>query len=255
MQDRSEKIIAISGRGGTNRTPVGGSLHKSARGNWNKIVPALEPPTTEASANSFGIPEGELTPSVRKALISLFRETERLREQVKVANSRLDDATRNADRDALLPILNRRAFVREMNRFIAFTERYGTPSCLVYIDLDGFKAVTDLYGHVAGDAVLRQFTDIILEQIRDTDIFARVGGDEFAIILAHVTLDQAIRKAKKFACALKDRPARWNNRPVTLSFSYGAHKLQAGETADGAIAQADKVMYARKRAARFEDAR
>jgi len=249
MQDRSEKIIGISGRGGANRAPVRGSVHASAPGSWNKIAPALEP-RAEVSTTSFGIPEGELTPSVRKALISLFRETERLREQVEIANARLDDATRNADRDALLPILNRRAFVREMTRFIAFTERYGTPSCLVYIDLDGFKAVNDLYGHVAGDAVLRQFADIILEQIRDTDIFARVGGDEFAVILAHVTLDQAIRKAKKFARALNNRPVIWNNHPVTLSFSYGAHRLQAGETADGAIAQADKAMYARKRAAR-----
>ncbi len=249
MQDRSEKVIAISGRGGANRAPARRSVHAGSPGSWDTSEPALKP-TPEVSATSFGIPEGELTPSVRKALISLFRETERLREQVELANTRLDDATKNADRDALLPILNRRAFVREITRSIAFAERYGTLSCLVYIDLDGFKAVNDLHGHVAGDAVLRQFTDVILGQIRDTDIFARVGGDEFAIILAHATLDQATRKAKKFVRALKARPPRWNDRPVILNFSHGVHGLQAGETAEGAIAQADRAMYAQKRALR-----
>ena len=224
-------------------------MHAGSPGSWDTIEPPRKP-SPEVSATSFGILEGELTPRARQALISLFRETERLREQVELANARLDDATKNADRDAILPIQNRRAFVREVTRSIAFAGRYGTLSCLVYIDLDGFKAVNDLHGHVAGNAVLRQFTDVILGQIRDTDIFSRVGGDEFVIILAHATLDQATRKGKKFLRALSARPARWNNRPVILNFSHGVHRLQAGETAEGAIAQADRAMYARKRALR-----
>ena len=78
----------------------------------------------------------------------------------------------------MLPILNRRAFVREISRFIAFAERYGTPSSLLYFDLDNFKAVNDAYGHAAGDVVLRHFSDLIASQIRDSDVLARLGGDE-----------------------------------------------------------------------------
>jgi len=247
MQDRSEKVVDISGRNGTKSAPARGILHAGTVDNSNNTAPTLAS-TPEVSGASFGIPEEELTPSVRTALTLLFREAQRLRKQVELANARLNDATVNADQDALLPILNRRAFVREITRFIAFAERYGTASCIVYIDLDDFKAVNDLHGHIAGDAVLRQFANVILGQIRDTDIFARVGGDEFAVILAHATLDQALRKGEEFVRAFKDQPASWDDRPVALNFSFGVYRLQPGETADAAIAHADDAMYARKRA-------
>ena len=243
MQDRSGKVVAISERDGMKTPPARGIGHADTAD--NSISVASIP---DSSGTSLGIPESELTPSVRRVLTLLLRENGRLREQVELANSRLTDATLNADQDVLLPILNRRAFVREITRFIAFSERYGTPSCLVYIDLDGFKAVNDLHGHIAGDAVLKHFANIVSEQIRDSDIFARVGGDEFAVILAHATLDQAIKKGESFVRALRDQPAIWNGRPVALNFSFGAYRLQPGETADAAIAQADEAMYARKRA-------
>jgi diguanylate cyclase (GGDEF)-like protein len=252
MQDQSGKVLRMSVRSEASQGPARSGADNRSKGNWENITPSQHS-SPEVSGASLGIPEDELTPSVRKALILLLCETERLRGQVKTSNARLDDATKYADQDALLPILNRRAFVREVTRFIAFSERYGTSSCLVYIDLDGFKAVNEIHGHVAGDAVLRHFSGIILEQIRDTDIFARVGGDEFGIILAHATLNQAIRKGKKFVRALKDQPPCWNDHPVTLKFSHGVCKLQAGETADATIAQADKAMYAQKRNARGRD--
>lgn len=251
MQDQSEKAVEIAG-GGRVRPTIRPVMAVGPTSGWNKLSPTIET-GPEVSGASFGIPDDELTPSVRKALVSLFREVERLQRQIALTNARLNDATKNADRDALLPILNRRAFVREITRFIAFAERYGTPSCLVYIDLDGFKAVNDLHGHVAGDAVLRHFADVVLGQIRETDILARLGGDEFAVILAHATLDQAMRKGEKFVQALKNRPAKWNGAPVELKFSYGVHRLQAGESADAAIAQADDAMYVRKRARRNGD--
>ncbi len=116
------------------------------------------------------------------------------------------------------------------------------------MDLDGFKAVNDLHGHVAGDAVLKHFANVISGQIRDSDVFARVGGDEFAVILAHATLDQAVSKGESFVRAFRDQPAIWNELPVALNFSFGAYRLQPGETADAAIARADDEMYARKRA-------
>jgi diguanylate cyclase (GGDEF)-like protein len=243
MQNRSGKIIDISERGDM-KTPAARGASDADTVD-NSYGTAFLP---ESAGPSLGIPETELTPSVRRALASLQRETERLRRQVELANARLNDATINADQDVLLPILNRRAFVREITRFIAFAERYGTPSSLVYMDLDRFKAVNDLHGHIAGDAVLKHFANVILGQIRDSDIFARVGGDEFAVILAHATLDQAVRKGEKFVKALNKQPAIWNGKPVALNFSFGAYRLQPGETADATIAHADEAMYVRKRA-------
>ena len=245
MQNRSRKIFEFPQRGGVETPTTRGTEQTDSVDNSLNAVAI-----SELSGASLGIPESELTPSVRRALTLLLREAERLRRRGDLAISRLSDATMDADQDALLPILNRRAFVREITRSIAFAERYGTPSCLVYMDLDGFKSVNDLHGHVAGDAVLKHFSDVISGQIRDSDVFARVGGDEFAVILAHATLDRAINKGESFVHAFNSQPAMWNDRPVTLTFSFGVYQLQPGETADTAIARADEAMYARKRARR-----
>ena len=227
------------------------------------VTPLVETYATAASASltaagtggvpnaaAFGIPENEFTPAVRNALISLVQKAERLRCEVDAAHSRLNDATRNADFDVLLPVLNRRAFVREIGRFVAFVERYGTPSCLLYFDLDDFKSVNDRHGHAAGDFVLNHFTNILSAQIRDTDVIARLGGDEFGVVLAHVTLDRAKKKGASLERALRASPAIWKGDIVPLRFSYGAYELCAGDVADAAIAEADQAMYASKRSGR-----
>jgi diguanylate cyclase (GGDEF)-like protein len=200
-----------------------------------------------ATASVLGIPEAEFTPRVRDAIMTLMHEVDRLRREVEQTRARLEDLAKAADQDMLLPILNRRAFVREVSRFIAFSERYGTPSSLIYFDLDNFKAVNDAYGHAAGDAVLRHFSDLIASQIRETDVLARIGGDEFAVILAHVTSEQAAKKCSSLSQKLRDNPPVWNGKEVELSFSCGAHELHAGIDPDHAISHADKAMYAEKR--------
>jgi diguanylate cyclase (GGDEF)-like protein len=206
------------------------------------------PSAAEAvSASVLGIPEHEFTPRVRDAIITLMHEVDRLRREAEQARAKSEDLARMADQDMLLPILNRRAFVREVTRFTSFAERYNTASSLIYVDLDHFKRVNDAHGHAAGDAVLRHFCDLILSQIRESDVFARLGGDEFGVILAHVTFDQAARKASGLAQALRDHPPVVEGRPVALSFSYGVYELRAGETPDGVIRQADRAMYAQKR--------
>lgn len=200
------------------------------------------------SATDLGIPQPEFTPSVRQATTTLVQEIGRLRRDIEQMRARLDEAGRAADQDTLLPILNRRAFVREISRFVAFAERYGTPSSLLYFDLDNFKAVNDAHGHAAGDAVLRHFADLLIGQIRDSDVLARIGGDEFGVILAHVTLAQAKKKGAAIAQSLRDKPPVFHGHIVKLRFSCGVHELHAGQNPETAMAQADKAMYAEKRA-------
>src|SRR5262245_29435397 len=211
-------------------------------------TPSASAITTAAA--ELGIPEAEFTPRVKDAVFSLLGDVERLTREIEQMQTRLADAAKSADQDMLLPILNRRAFMREVARFISFAERYGTPSSLLYFDLDRFKAVNDVYGHEAGDVVLRHFSDLMARQIRESDVLARLGGDEFGVILAHVTLDQAKRKGVKLAEALRDHPPMWKGATVPLSFSLGAYELRAGENADAAMSQADLAMYVQKRARR-----
>ena len=205
------------------------------------------PASAPVSASVLGIPEAEFTPRVRDAIMTLMHEVDRLRKEVELARAKLDDMARAADEDMLLPILNRRAFVREITRFTSFAARYNTSSSMVYIDLNNFKAVNDAHGHAAGDEVLRHISTLILGQIRDSDVFARIGGDEFGVILAHITHDQAAKKGESLVKALNDNPPKIDGKPVPLSFSYGIYELRAGETPDSAMQHADRAMYAQKR--------
>ena len=227
------------GRAGRAAGPYSGSRSAQSK------APAVQEPALTASV--FGIPENEFTPRVRDAIMALMKEVDQLRREVHRAQERLEDVARAADQDALLPILNRRAFTRELSRFIAFAERHGTASSLLYFDLDDFKSVNDAHGHAGGDAVLRHFADIVLGQVRNTDVIGRLGGDEFGVILAHISLEQAVKKAASLASLLHGRPAPWQNHKIPLSFTYGVTELHAGESPDAAIAQADNAMYAKKR--------
>ncbi len=234
-----EMNVGKSGR--PRRTGRRAAPRDSASAHKGLIVPV-------ASASLLGIPEEEFTPSVREAASRLVDEIELLRREVEQTRTRLEDMARTADQDTLLPILNRRAFVREISRAVALVARYGTPSSLLYFDLDNFKAVNDAHGHAAGDVVLRHFSDLIGSQIRDSDILARLGGDEFGVLLSHVALDQARKKGLAVAESLRNNPPLWDGVPVSLSFSCGAHELHAGQSADIAMAEADSAMYAEKRA-------
>jgi len=204
----------------------------------------------QPAAGDRAIPERELTPRVRDFVHSLTSELETLRRDLQAARDRLELAEREADRDHLLPVLNRRAFMRELARHIGLAARYGTPASLVYFDLDGFKRINDTYGHAGGDAVLSHFAEILCDHVRDTDVVGRVGGDEFAIILAHATADQAKKKAATLMDALTAAPTEWDGRRLVVSFSFGTFELCAGSTAESAIMRADEAMYAHKRGAR-----
>ena len=214
----------------------------------DNVTPLMVPDAVSASI--FGIPEAEFTPSVRDAVMKLMGEADNLRGELQRMSARLEQVEQAADQDQLLPILNRRAFVRELSRHIAFAARYATPSSLVYFDLDGFKAINDSYGHAAGDAALSHFANTLLSHVRDSDVVGRLGGDEFGIILSHADQEQAHAKATSLAKTLKASPALWRSRSIQVGFSYGAFELNAGDDADNAMQRADEAMYANKRAVR-----
>lgn len=212
----------------------------------DEVLPVL----AASGPTALGIPEAEFTPSVRDAIIKLMGEVQDLGHQLIQLRSRLDDAERAADQDQLLPVLNRRAFVRELTRHIAFSARYGTPASLIYFDLDGFKLVNDTHGHPGGDAMLAHFAETLTRHVRRSDVVGRLGGDEFGIILTHAGQDQANRKAQSLLETLRARPAIFNGQTIPVGFSYGAFELCASENAESAMARADEAMYSRKRAAR-----
>jgi diguanylate cyclase (GGDEF)-like protein len=228
----------------TNRAakPAGGRARRA---------PAPAEATIIPSARLLGIPDAEFTPHVREAMLKMVAQAEGLRQELLESRARIEEIERAADQDHLLPLLNRRAFVRELTRHIGFTARYGTPASLVYFDLDGFKLVNDTYGHAAGDAVLAHFATTLQAHVRDSDVVGRLGGDEFGIILSHAYAAQAHRKAAILMERLTETPATWDDRLLPVGFSYGAFELEASETADTAMARADEAMYRQKRGGRL----
>jgi diguanylate cyclase (GGDEF)-like protein len=204
------------------------------------------------AASVLGISEAEFTPRVRDAIMGLMSEVDNLRRELAQTRARLDEAEKTADQDHMLPLLNRRAFVRELTRYIAFADRYNTPASLIYFDLNNLKLTNDTFGHAAGDAVLMRFAEVLLAHVRESDCVGRLGGDEFAILLSHATHAHALKKADTLAAAVQAEPAEWNGNAIPVSFAYGAFELKAGDNADAAIARADEAMYAQKRASKTE---
>src|SRR5215470_13446278 len=115
----------------------------------------------------LGVPEAELTPAVKTAIQTLITELDDLRTEVGRLKARLAETEDLADRDALTPLLNRRALVRELGRIRTFAQRYGSPASLVYFDLDDLKGVNDRFGHAAGDAVLKATAERLVANVRD----------------------------------------------------------------------------------------
>jgi diguanylate cyclase (GGDEF)-like protein len=202
------------------------------------------------AASVLGIPETEFTPKVRDAIMGLMGEVDNLRRELIQTRARLEDVEKTADQDGMLPLLNRRAFVRELTRYIAFTGRYNTPASLIYFDLNHLKRTNDTLGHAAGDAVLSHFADVLQAHVRDSDCVGRLGGDEFGVLLSHANQEQALKKADILAAALENSPTNWNGHTIPVSFAYGAFELKSGDNPDTAMARADQAMYAQKKSQR-----
>ena len=195
-----------------------------------------------------GIPETDLAPKVRQALKMLMDEVQSLREDLRQAQQRVGYLEKLADEDSLVPVANRRAFVRELSRMAAFAERYNAPSSVLYCDINGFKQINDKHGHAAGDAALTHVADLLAVNIRESDVVGRLGGDEFGVILAQSDQANAAEKAASLADLITKSPVDWQGVRLELSVSYGAYTFAGGENAGEALAHADRAMYAQKRA-------
>ncbi|MBV9522110.1 MAG: GGDEF domain-containing protein [Alphaproteobacteria bacterium] len=205
------------------------------------------PAPIEEAVSLAGIPDAEMTPRVRQAILGLLGEVDRLRREVEDKRDRISFLERLADEDSLMPIANRRAFVRELSRMMGFAQRYGTSSSVVYFDLNGLKTINDRYGHAAGDAALQHVAKTLIESVRSTDVVGRIGGDEFGVLLVQADGETALRKADALAAAIAERPLRWQGCDIPLSAAYGSYSFTGNENAADALDAADRAMYALKK--------
>ena len=200
------------------------------------------------AASIMGVPEAELTPNVQRALLSLMGEVDQMRKETERLRGRVRELESLADHDVLLPVLNRRAFLREVSRALALAERHGASSTLLYLDLNGFKAVNDTHGHAAGDAALHHVSTLLCAHVRETDAVGRLGGDEFGIVLTLTSAEGAEAKAAELSELIARTPFFYKGHELRVGAAWGAQPLEAGHDAEEAMAKADAAMYARKQA-------
>ena len=158
---------------------------------------------------------------------------------------------RLAWQDPLTQLLNRRGFENRANREWARAIRFKRPLALLALDLDHFKAVNDSFGHPAGDHVLRTLAAQCRELLRDMDILARMGGEEFSILLPETGLDQARVVAERIRKAVQELKITWEGRPVPVTLSIGLAMRGPGDTdLEEVLARADQALYRAKQTGR-----
>jgi diguanylate cyclase (GGDEF)-like protein len=164
---------------------------------------------------------------------------------LETLRSRLADERRLARRDPLTGVLNLRAFQERLEYSLGLSARDGQPLTLAYVDLDDFKRVNDLQGHGQGDLVLTTVGQVMSEAVRNTDTVARIGGDEFALLLPGTGVSGAADVLHKLAQRLAER-VRVAGASVTCSIGAVTFP-RPPESADAAIRFADRLMYQVKR--------
>ena len=157
----------------------------------------------------------------------------------------------HANHDALTGLLNRRVFDARLERAVTSAAELGCRHALLYFDLDRFKAVNDTGGHVAGDELLRQLAVLLRRQLREHDTLARVGGDEFAMLLETCTEPRAAAVAEKILATLDGFEFAWEGQRYRVGASVGQIGFSgAGLSAQDLLEAADRMCYEAKESGR-----
>jgi diguanylate cyclase (GGDEF)-like protein len=163
---------------------------------------------------------------------------------LRIANSELE---RVVVRDTLTPLFNRRHFISSIADRISRVSRYGMHSVIMFIDVDNMKGINDAHGHAAGDYALMHIAGIIGSAVRSTDVAARVGGDEFALILDEIDTAQAEQKMVALDSLVRETPCLFGEAALKISASFGYTPVNGDDTEFSIMARADEAMYANKR--------
>ena len=152
--------------------------------------------------------------------------------------------------DGLTGVHNKRYFHEILEREASRCKRYGRTLALAVFDVDRFKSINDNYGHIAGDAVLRQLASLVRVNIRREDIFARVGGEEFAIILPETEGSEAAAVSDKIRKLVETSEFTFDTVSIPVTISLGVTNLDPSDTAHSLYAKADANLYRAKQTGR-----
>ena len=194
-----------------------------------------------------------LVDAERNLIADLRRRNTELEDTIRsleFTRKRLSQEEETARTDGLTGLYNRRGFDAELPAFMQRAAATGSGLALIAMDLDHFKPVNDTLGHAAGDVVLREVGRILAEGVRKTDLPCRVGGDEFIILLADLTDEEARGRAEALREEIGRFPHPGNDRGIRITATLGGTMYRPGEEAAALMHRADETLYAAKRAGR-----
>ena len=166
---------------------------------------------------------------------------------VTEAHLRSQQLAHQATHDVLTELVNRREFEHRLEHALNSAREHNTPCALCYLDLDRFKLVNDTAGHMAGDAILKQVGQVLTHHIRSRDTLARIGGDEFALLLDNCPMEKAAEIAEALVGAVQGLCFEWEGRSYHVGASVGLVAIRAeAESTAQLLAQADLACYAAK---------
>ena len=180
---------------------------------------------------------------------ALAAEVSRLREEVARLQGRIDQLDQLAHQDPLIGLPNRRGFMRQLDQLIARVNRYDEMAAMLFIDVDGLKLINDSCGHKAGDEALIFVAELLVRGVRASDYVARIGGDEFGILLEHADESSAAETASRLVSHIAGCEFCYEGTCLPLSVAIGFSLIAKGDSSAEVIERADLAMYADKAAA------
>ena len=188
---------------------------------------------------------------------AMMQTNEQVRKRLEVAEETLQRQANEitaymseARTDTLTGLPNRRALDSELTRRVAESRDGAGPLSLMLIDIDHFKRLNDRHGHPAGDAVLAEVGRVLMETVREPQFVARLGGEEFAVVLPDCSGSDATHTAERVRLAIARHGVHFERALLRITISYGVAQLQSGEQASSLLKRSDQALYASKGAGR-----
>ncbi|MGH9486066.1 MAG: diguanylate cyclase [Terriglobales bacterium] len=241
-----KEIIRIMAEAGATMAQTGAAHSDELRQQAAKVEEIAQLDSVAETRRQLGAHVAELHALAARAQEEGQAQSRHLTEELQQARERLQYASALAETDALTTLGNR----RRAETAVEHALREATPVSVLMLDLNGFKAVNDTYGHVQGDALLRSVAYHLRRAVRESDLVCRWGGDEFVVIMAQARLDIALKLAERvrqeaFGEFVLGREGE--NVKIVISTSIGAAESLEGDTADSLLERADRSMYEEKK--------
>lgn len=196
-------------------------------------------PRAEAGGGRLAV-----SPDLLARFLAYARAAERALAEREARIRRLESL---AMTDELTGLLNRRGLLQFLQRALASARRHRESGVLGYLDLDRFKEINDTHGHGAGDRVLRHVGRLVRMQTRLEDAAARVGGDEFVVVLGRCSPRAGARRLQRLRATIANQPLRLDGRLIPVTASLGVVSFDGDSELDELLREADAAMYADKR--------